>query len=320
MTLVELLVVIAIIGVLVAMLLPAVQSAREAARKVQCVNNIRQLALATQNYESGQRVYPTTLFKGTDWSQHARLLPYIEETIQWRPIQEQIKQGANATELSNEPVGMFVCPSDFRRDDSTGMNSYRANGGNGPGQFTLGETEDNNGLFVANTELGPRNVTSGLTKVAMFSEKRLGDNDSDRISEPGDWFVIPTSAATTDEVFVVCASLRIGTRGFTGTRGQSSISGRNWTRGHYTTTRYNHVMPPNSRSCVRSNRRMDLEAQADETTGAGGTATSASSHHRGGVNTAMADGSVTFVNDEIDISLWRSMGSRDGVVVEGVRR
>jgi len=86
-TLVELLVVIAIIGVLLALLLPAVQAVREAARRAACQNNLRQLALATQGYESANRCFPPGQCGGTDigfgpdsraWSWLARILPYIE--------------------------------------------------------------------------------------------------------------------------------------------------------------------------------------------------------------------------------------------------
>lgn len=92
-TLIELLVVIAIIAILIALLLPAVQQAREAARRTQCKNNLKQLALAIHNYELTHRVYP--FGKGASylgapvyarWSQHAMLLPYIEQANLYQSI------------------------------------------------------------------------------------------------------------------------------------------------------------------------------------------------------------------------------------------
>ena len=97
-TLVELLVVIAIIGILVALLLPAVQAAREAARRISCTNNLTQLILAVQNYEMSYRAYPPGTLeekgpivneaKGYHHNWVSRLLPYIEKK---RPIRRQIK-------------------------------------------------------------------------------------------------------------------------------------------------------------------------------------------------------------------------------------
>ncbi len=322
-TLVELLVVIAIIGILVALLLPAVQMAREAARKVACTNHVRQLAIATMSYESAKSSFPPTLYEGTDWSPHARLLPYLEEVAVGAQVSARIANAESSTEELNIGISIFVCPSDnvvFNAPNSPGVNSYRANGGNGIGEFDLRDPmEENNGMFVAGKMVRARNVSGGLSKVALFAEMRLGDDDPAKLTDPGDWFRILGADPTTDNVFVSCANLQTNSR-FTNPMFQSSISGRNWIRGHYTTTRYNHVMPPNSRSCVRTSGRVDLEEQHDQTTGAGGTATTASSHHAGGVNVAFGDASVRFTSEEIDIGLWRDIGSRDGQPIETRRR
>src|SRR5262245_12785986 len=124
-TLIELLVVIAIIAVLIALLLPAVQAAREAARRAQCVNNLKQLALAVQNYHDVNGARPPTAICSSanasnvcfgwtpDFSVKARILPFLEQT--------QIYNALNTALITFSPdnitgrfskVGTFVCPSD----------------------------------------------------------------------------------------------------------------------------------------------------------------------------------------------------------------
>jgi prepilin-type processing-associated H-X9-DG protein len=89
---------------------------------------------------------------------------------------------------------------------------------------------------------------------------------------------------------------------------QFSKSGRNWVRGNYVTTRYNHIMPPNERSCSRKDGGASLGVSVNDN----GGATTASSRHSGGVNLARVDGSIQFVADNIHLDAWRALGSRDG--------
>ncbi len=150
-TLVELLVVIAIIGILIALLLPAIQAAREAARRTQCINNLRQLGLAIQNYNDNYRILPA----GAYWTNAAgitesrgsimiRLLPYIEEKTLFEAFelgrdnvalspatQEQVQPGTTK-KLSSNVIPMFLCPSDtHERVNANGyaLQNYAASSG-----------------------------------------------------------------------------------------------------------------------------------------------------------------------------------------------
>jgi prepilin-type N-terminal cleavage/methylation domain-containing protein/prepilin-type processing-associated H-X9-DG protein len=129
-TLVELLVVIAIIGILIAMLLPAVQAAREAARRAQCSSNLRQIGLALQNYESTNKSFPPgavfyyqpTIPVPTGWlymrgSLHLRLLPYVEQSsiysaIDFRTGTDFQVVSGTSSEIRAQKIPMYICPSD----------------------------------------------------------------------------------------------------------------------------------------------------------------------------------------------------------------
>ena len=167
-TLVELLVVIAIIGILVALLLPAIQAAREAARRTQCTNNLRQMAIGAANYESTQGVFPPgrlrpdlatragetsagsnynnltvggAVVKTGFYSVHIWLLPHMEQSNVYNLIDFniiQVKKMLNPTnphyDAYSTAQGLFLCPSDGIFDRIISENSYRSNfGGSTPG-------------------------------------------------------------------------------------------------------------------------------------------------------------------------------------------
>jgi prepilin-type N-terminal cleavage/methylation domain-containing protein len=333
-TLVELLVVIAIIGVLVALLLPAVQAAREAARRSQCMNNIRQLAVAALNHESAKEEFPLGRGVGfrqevqsdgsiksvtiEQWSHLAHILPYAEQTSVHDVVDFNINSASSPAKLIQ--IGFFLCPSDFAEDrmnvptchaggwENAGRTNYHGNGGSDTGQSkTVGGVvvEQNNGVFVSNLAVAMKHITDGASNTALYSESIRGDGNNDAVEYPGDWFRIPGTNQTAEVVYTRCSGLNPPT----GTGGsQWSCRGRNWVHGDYATTRYNHVMPPNGISCSQSSMGNINAIPINED----GGATTASSLHSGGVNVACADGSTHFVADSVDRLVWSALGSRDG--------
>ncbi len=197
-TLIELLVVISIIGLLMALLLPAVQAAREAARRAQCVNNLKQLGLALHNYEGTHRAFPSGYVSdfnatgddtGPGWGWAPMLLPQFEQTPLYNSINFNlaIEQPANLT--SRLPtIGIFDCPSDphppsywaVNRDIATGAprrNICEMASSNYVAMYGTGEPgPDGNGLFFRNGKVGLRDITDGTAQTIALGERshRLG--------------------------------------------------------------------------------------------------------------------------------------------------
>ncbi|WP_428303925.1 DUF1559 domain-containing protein [Lacipirellula sp.] len=332
-TLVELLVVIAIIGVLVALLLPAVQAAREAARRSQCINNLKQCALAALNYEAAKKEFPIGRRSGqnadtstiTQWGHLAHILPYVEANTTHRQI--DFKGAPKDSPIKFVSFPFFLCPSDpeDRVNNETctagtdwlnvGRTGVRGNGGSdtgvtpipgmvpAPGRPPL---ERNNGMFVTNAAIRIKEVTDGMSHTALYSERVRGDGDTSVVEDSSDWLRMSGAAEdTADQSYTSCTSIASPSV-LTGAN-QFCCGGRNWLHGDYSTSRYNHLMPPNSRSCTHGSGGLTAVPVNEQ-----GTATTASSNHNGGVNLSMADGSTRFVADGVDPIVWRAAGSRDG--------
>jgi prepilin-type N-terminal cleavage/methylation domain-containing protein/prepilin-type processing-associated H-X9-DG protein len=322
-TLVELLVVIAIIGILIALLLPAVQAAREAGRRTTCNNNLKQIGLGMHNHHDTFGFFPPG-FKDTRWdassaaltsasqstSAHAHLLNFMEQTttsVLVRFDQPYISDVNKQARMTQVPV--FLCPSD--PDDlpilEGGRTNYFANQGNSllHGLPPMDPSDPNygmpapNGIFFLNSRVKFQDIIDGTTHTAAFSEKNKGDGSNAIVTEESDTFRPHTGTnpsdnpKTMDEAVAQCAACDINDL----TKQGVLNVGVPWLRAYHSNSQYYHIAPPNTRSCMFPPGRI---------------MTTAGSRHPDGVNVLMCDGSVHFITDTIDLATWRGMGTRYG--------
>ncbi|MFM8188732.1 MAG: DUF1559 domain-containing protein [Pirellula sp.] len=309
-TLVELLVVIAIIGILVGLLLPAVQAAREAARRMQCSNNMRQVALAALNYESAYKRLPASRISRTadrlgpasGISVHARLLPFMESTQVYSLINFGVEWNDplnDAARLSS--VASFRCPSDPATNipgTAGGVNNYYVNSGTIPlwnrtTAAPLPQVPDCNGVFFRDSFLKLASITDGLSTTAAICERLTGDFSQTKSTPKTDTFQPGTNAMTADEALRDCLAVDVNDLG---RQGFSDI-GAPWIRGYHSTTEYYHINIPNGRSCMFPPGRI---------------MTTANSQHANLVNMALCDGSTQNVSANIDMVIYRALGTRNG--------
>ena len=300
-TLVELLVVIAIIGILVSLLLPAVQAAREAARRMQCSNNLKQLALAFHNYHDTYNTFPPAGIRSNHLGWQVLVMPFFEQSS----VHEAIKATGGFTQAGGwaginrgegrrghavNRIATFLCPSqgsDHERsgwngDDHKGVRTFTIHyyGISGPIGFntyagTDYKVDDPNQVFGGRARQGAFQYPSG-TKINDLYD---GTSNTFFLGEVA-W--IPT----------VSGSDRTGT---------ATSFYRNWTRGIYQDSR--GVLTMTAR-----NIRYPLNSQIALTW----NSIALGSNHPGGANFALADGSVRMVSDTIDMPLYLAAASRDG--------
>ena len=315
-TLIELLVVIGIVGTLVALLLPAVQSAREAARRSSCTNRLRQLGVAMQNYVSAHHAFPSGAVakqNPTDpntphtfyrWSALAAVTPYLENRIAHEAFdfnQPLYNANFSVTAANVEAVRQvlpdFLCPSDQGRrvSERFGPTNYAVCTGIGLGDpgtpYDDGSPFATDGLFAVNSAIRPGQVTDGLSKTALASESTLGVPSDSEPHDPQTEYklvLLPLSEAR-------CAGR--ASWNITEPRGFS------WANGEFRCALYNHYRTPNAPQpdCLAA----ALGGPPDIIYSAYGWR-AARSHHPGGIQLLLADGSLRSIGNGVDNAIWQA--------------
>lgn len=318
-TIVELLVVIAIIGILVGLLLPAVQASREAARGTQCKNNMRQLSLAVLNYESARKHLPpgtevdltvTSTGNNGSWGVHGRILPYVEQSQLYEKV--DISQAWDFQEaIDGLKIPFFACPSDPRSDelrDPGGGKSklYPTNYGFNYGTWLVYDPKagaGGDGAFFPNSYLRMAKFSDGASMTLLAAEVAAWQPYT-RNGGPSDTFV-PQNVTQAERA--VASGAQFKNTGHT-----------EWPDGRVHHTGMTTTMAPNTRvEYAHDGTVYDTDYnswQEGKDGNAGNTSyaiVTSRSFHPGSVHVTLLDGSTHVVSDQIDLPVWRALGSRD---------
>jgi prepilin-type N-terminal cleavage/methylation domain-containing protein len=320
-TLVELLVVIAIIGILVALLLPAVQAAREAARRMQCQNNLKQIALGVLNYESTYRRIPasaivnlnvTATGNNGSWGVHGRILNFLEQGNLYDQVDINTAWDFQLA-IDELRIPTYTCPSD------PGTGRIRDNGAGRPRLvptsygFNLGTwfvfnpstRQGGDGAFFPNSHLSMAEFLDGTSNTIVAAEVKAWTVYT-RNTGPATT-TIPNDVATASALVAASAS-------------DTKLTGHTeWPDGRVHHTGFTATLTPNTFVPFTTGGQVvdaDYNAWQEGRNGSAGNSTYAivtsRSFHPGGVDVGLVDGSVRLIAETIDLQTWRALATRAG--------
>ena len=297
----QLLVILAVIVILIGLLLPAVQKVRIAAARMQSANNLKQLALGVHSYNDAYNTMPSGL-DANGFSVHAHLLPYIEQENVYRLIDFKKDALSKENKKGREVlIKTFVSPLDtvvpakVEAAEPVEAKSFGTNYfGSAGSKHAL---KDNNGLFFSDTKISLAKISDGTSNTLMFIEGLQGDGG--------------TKATTVARQHVRLAAKDLGglkeDAGTTQWKDDKQIAGD---RGHsWISGKFLQTVQTATRNL--NDKKPDVDCG-----GLGGL--SAPRGLIGGVNVALADGSVRFLNEKVSLKTWQAASTRDGGEVIGM--
>jgi prepilin-type N-terminal cleavage/methylation domain-containing protein len=313
-TLIELLVVIAIIAVLIALLLPAVQQAREAARRTQCRNNMKQVGLALHNYLDAFTKFPpvSVLPAGRTfepYSAHVRLLPYIEQAnlsnlIDWNVSSEFT---SNPTAAKTR-VPIYMCPSEIndRQRITPTLIHYPLNYAFNEGTWFIYDPVTGNvgdGAFHPNRAFKAGDFSDGMSNTLAAAEVKAFQPNLWDTNNPNTLGVAPPANPAAASAFY---------GGTFDTNGHTEWVEGDVHEGGFTTTFVPNADVPYTTGGVTYSIDITSMRDGESTTVPTYAAVTSRSFHTGTVNALLMDGAVRTISNNLDLGVWRAMGTRAG--------
>lgn len=328
-TLVELLVVIAIIGVLVALLLPAIQAAREAARRSQCTNNMKQLGVGLQNYHSAHGTLPIGSVLRSGWSYYlganTAMLPYLEQTALWDLYEVEERWTKQVPNVASAVIPVFDCPSTYeanpKRNDilkvivednggDYGTTDYVYCRGSSDGFCIYDSKWENNVPF---TRRGAFDLNWGA-RISQISDGTSNTFAMGEASGSPHWLVCHGARCTQADL-VEDPTGSIPTAYWGWMPSQTNVTPF-YDAGLVITSQYGCTFEPMNKypvtdTNIDSGNIFDPECRSSDE-GSGDSTSNFRSDHPSGCNFLLADGSVHFLADSIDIDTYRALSTIQG--------